>query len=282
MLLSALGFSMMGGFAKMLTSFNAPQLVFYRNLIGLVILLYSFVRFPVHQIGGKTGLLIFRGLMGTVALYTLLYNILHIPLGTALTYNTTNTIFIALLSFWVLREKLGLTAWICIAIGFIGVMLINRPSADVGWKYHIVGLVCGTSSAVAYLSVSSLNKYYDTRMIVLSFMVSGIVLPLIGMLISWTGIFPEDGLFVSNLRLPLGMEWVYLLGMGITALLGQYFVTKAYGHDKAGIVSVIGYSNIIFGIVIGVIMGDRFPDLQTLAGIALVMASGITISLSKR
>lgn len=283
MLMAALGFSVMGGFAKLLqTGFNAPQLVFYRNVTGLAVLLFSFARYPVQQTGGKPFLLIFRGVMGTIALYTLLYNILHIPLGTALTYNTTNTIFIALLSFWVLKEKLSPMAWGCILLGFIGVMLINKPSAEVGWKYHIVGLVCGISSSFAYLSVSSLNKYYDTRVIVLSFILSGVALPLLGTLIHWTGILQPDGLFVSGIRLPYGIEWVYILGMGLTALLGQYCVTKAYGYDKAGIVSAIGYSNIVFGIVIGVIMGDLFPDLQTLAGIGLVVLSGIVISLSKK
>ncbi len=101
MLVAALGFSLMGGFAKVLRgSFNATQLVFYRNLTGLIFLSYSFFAYPIQQKGGRLKLLIARGLMGTVALYTLLYNILHIPLGSALTYNTTNTLFIALLSFY--------------------------------------------------------------------------------------------------------------------------------------------------------------------------------------
>ena len=186
MLVAALGFSLMGGFAKVLkTSFNAPQLVFYRNLTGLIVLSYSFVHYPVKQSGGRLWLLITRGIMGTIALYTLLYNILHIPLGSALTYNTTNTLFIALLSFAFLKEKLNGIAWACIVIGFAGVLLIYNPSMDFGLKYHIVGLICGVTSALAYLSVSSLNRFYDTRIIVLSFLLSGIALPGIGMLLEW-------------------------------------------------------------------------------------------------
>src|SRR5688572_29905771 len=150
MLVAALGFSLMGGFAKVLRhSFSAPQLVFYRNLTGLIVLSYSFFHYPIQQSGGRLRLLIARGLMGTVALYTLLYNILHIPLGSALTYNTTNTLFIALLSFAVLKEKLNPIAWFCILIGFTGVLLIYNPSLDFGLKYHVVGLICGFTSALA-------------------------------------------------------------------------------------------------------------------------------------
>jgi drug/metabolite transporter (DMT)-like permease len=283
MLVAALGFSVMGGFAKMLKpSFNAPQLVFYRNLTGLLVLLYSFWRFPVQQTGGKLKLLVFRGLMGTIALYTLLYNVLHIPLGTALTYNTTNTLFIALLSWVVLKEKLSPKAWFCILLGFVGVILINKPSVDMGWKYHVVGLICGVSSAVAYLSVSSLNKYYDTRVIVLSFILSGILLPLAGMLLGLIPGMPHDEFLVSEFRLPVGIEWFYVAGMGLAALMGQYFVTKAYGHDKAGVVSAIGYSNIVFALLIGLFLGDAFPDVQSLMGILLVMVSGVLISLNKK
>lgn len=283
MLVAALGFSLMGGFAKSLKpSFNAPQLVFYRNLTGLIVLIWSFIQYPVQQTGGKTGLLLFRGFMGTIALYTLLYNILHIPLGTALTYNTTNTLFIALFSFWFLKERLSVTAWCCILIGFTGVVLINKPSVDVGWRFHLVGLICGISSAMAYLSVSSLNKYYDTRIIVLSFILNGVLLPLVGMALGWITDLPHDDFFISDFRLPQGIEWIYITAMGLFALLGQYFVTKAYGYDKAGIVSAIGYSNIVFALVIGIILGDGFPDWQSFTGIVLVMISGVVISMTKR
>lgn len=283
MLLAALGFSVMGGFAKVLKhSFNAPQLVFYRNLTGLIVLSFSIFHYPVKQTGGRLTLLILRGLMGTVALYTLLYNILHISLGSALTYNTTNTLFIALLSFTFLKERLNGIAWFCIVIGFTGVLLIYNPSMDFGWKYHVVGLICGITSALAYLSVSSLNKYYDTRVIVLSFLCSGIVLPGIGMLLHGPGNLPTDEFFISSFRLPRGIEWFYISGMGVAALLGQYFVTKAYANDKAGIVSAIGYSNIVFALVIGIMLGDPFPGLRSLIGIMLVIGSGVLISVSKR
>jgi drug/metabolite transporter (DMT)-like permease len=283
MLVAAAGFSVMGGFAKVLKySFNAPQLVFYRNLTGLLVLSYSLFRYPILQSGGKLWLLIGRGLMGTVALYTLLYNILHIPLGSALTYNTTNTLFIALLSYFFLKERLNGIAWFCIAIGFTGVLLIYNPSLDFGLKYHIVGIICGVTSALAYLSVSGLNKYYDTRIIVLSFLLSGIALPGIGMLLEWLTPLPTDEFFITWFKLPQGIEWFYIAGMGVAALFGQYFVTKAYSNDKAGIVSAIGYSNIVFALVIGIILGDPFPGLRSLIGILLVIGSGILISVSKR
>lgn len=69
--------------------------------------------------------------------------------------------------------------------------------------------------------------------------------------------------------------------MGISALLGQYFVTKAYSNDKAGIVAAMGYSNIVFAVVIGLWLGDAFPDALTLTGMLMVIISGVAISRRK-
>jgi drug/metabolite transporter (DMT)-like permease len=70
--------------------------------------------------------------------------------------------------------------------------------------------------------------------------------------------------------------------MGSSALFGQYFVTKAYGADKAGIVSAISYAGIIFSIFIGMLLGDAFPDAVSLLGILLIICSGLMISFIKK
>jgi drug/metabolite transporter (DMT)-like permease len=283
MLLAALGFSLMGASAKLLKgSFNAGQLVFYRNAIGLLFLSVSLIRYPPKQSGGKTGWLMFRGLMGTTALYTLLYCILHMPLGTAMTYNLTSAIFIALFSFIFFREYHGRIVLIAVLIGFAGMVMVYKPGMHLPWYYHIAGLISGVSSAIAYLTVGRLANYYDSRMIVLSFLVSGVMLPLISMMLHYLGGIPDNGLLIIGFRWPVGMEWVYLLLLGITALFGQFFVTKAYGADKAGIVSVFGYANIIFSVLLGLLLGDSFPDILSLTGILFIIGSGVLISLEKR
>ena len=66
-----------------------------------------------------------------------------------------------------------------------------------------------------------------------------------------------------------------------SAFFGQYFVTKSYGADKAGIVSAIGYSNIIFSVFIGMALGDAFPDLISATGMLCIIASGVIISVVK-
>src|SRR5687767_6778488 len=233
MLLAALGFSIMGGAAKSLKeSFNAGQLVFFRNAVGLAVLLVGFAIKPPVKKQGKFHLLLFRGLMGTIALYTLLYCILHLPLGTAMTYNLTSALFIAIFSFLLFREYHGRVVLFAVLLGFSGMLLIYKPAIHFPWYYHLAGLVSGITSALAYITVGRLNKYYDPRIIVLSFVLTGFLVPLVLMTMQAVFSIPADEVFFVQWRWPQGNEWFYILLMGIAALFGQYFVTRAYGSDK--------------------------------------------------
>lgn len=279
MLLAAMGFSIMGGAAKLLKgSFGAGQLVFWRNAIGLLVLFAGFlIRPPVNK-GGKFHLLLFRGLMGTTALYTLLYCILHIPLGTAMTYNLTSALFIAVFSFLAFGEYHGRYVLLAVLLGFTGMLLIYKPAMHYPWFYHVAGLTSGISAALAYMTVNRLSGHYDPRVIVLSFIGTGVLVPTLFMVIRAIFSLPADDIFFIEWRWPLGKDWIYVGVLGLAALFGQYFVTKAYTADKAGIVSAIGYSNIIFSVFIGMALGDAFPDWLSLSGIICIILSGIIIS----
>ncbi|MBL0131426.1 MAG: DMT family transporter [Chitinophagaceae bacterium] len=283
MLLAALGFSVMGGAAKILKgSFGAGQLVFWRNSIGLIVLIAAFIIKPPVNKGGKFHLLLFRGMMGTTALYTLLYCILHIPLGTAMTYNLTSALFIAVFSFLLFREYHGRIVLQAVLLGFLGMLLIYKPAMHFPWYYHVAGLVSGITSALAYITVNRLAGYYDSRIIVLAFIGTGVLVPSVLMFVRYTGNLPADDVFFINWRTPVGIEWLYVLWLGLAALFGQYFVTKAYGADKAGVVSAIGYANIIFSVFIGMALGDAFPNWMSSLGILCIIGSGVIISLVKK
>lgn len=284
MLLAAAGFSIMAAAAKMLRfDFNAGQLVFWRNMIGAIVLLPALIWRPVQKKrGGKTGWLVFRGFMGAFSLYALLYCVINMPLGTAMTYNLTSTIWIALFSFFFFKEFAGYPVLLCIAIGFAGMLLVYQPNMHLPWYYHIAGFISGISSAIAYLTVGRLNLYYDPRVIVLSFIVGGVITPLLSMAIQHFSGLPENGTWLISWKWPAGGQWIWIILMGISALFGQYFVTRAYGADKASLVSAISYANIVFSILLGVLLGDHYPDLVTVAGILLIILSGVLISMYKQ
>ncbi len=101
------------------------------------------------------------------------------------------------------------------------------------------------------------------------------------MLIHYIAGLPADDVFFIDWQWPQGIEWLYISSLGLFALFGQYFVTRAYGADKAGIVSAVSYANIIFSVFIGMALGDAFPDLMSWSGIFCIISGGIIISLIK-
>jgi drug/metabolite transporter (DMT)-like permease len=283
MLLASLSFAFMGGFAKVVSSHLAGlEITFFRNIFGVLIIGFSIYRFPLKQKGEKPLLLLFRGLMGFLALLAYFYIIAYMPLGEVVTYNKTSPIFVAIFAYIFLGEKLNKISIFAIILGFIGIILIAKPFGGEFNIYDILGIFSGIGAALAYTSIRELRKYYDTRAIVMSFMGVGTIAPLILMLITPYINAPKELEFMfSEFILPTKKEFLYLTLMGLSATLSQYLMTKAYEHTKAGIVGTISYTNIIFAMIIGIFLGDSLPSISTILGIILVITSGLLVAFSK-
>ena len=281
-LLGAFIFALMGAFVKVAgRSMNSVSIVFYRNVVGLVFILLTLYKKPLQNKGGRFWLLMFRGSVGTLSLFALFYNVSVIGLGKAITYIQTSTIFVAVLAIIFLKERLSIWGWLAIITGFIGILFVFRPNLGGDLKTDLLGIFNGLFAAAAYTSVRELKKWYDTRSIVLSFMGWGVFLSLLFMLLAPVVKIRNLEFLFSPFEWPQGITWFWLFLVGITAMLGQVFITKAYGEEKAGVVSTIGYANIPFAILIGFMLGDPFPDLFTIIGILLIITGGVVIAIRR-
>ena len=283
MLLASLSFACMGGFAKVVSQVLPPvEVTFFRNIFGVVLVGISIYRVPLKQTGGKFWLLIFRGSMGFAALLAYFYIMAHIPLGEAVTYNKTSPIFVAIFAYIFLKEKLHISALVAIVLGFVGIVLVAQPEAGGFDKYDILGIFSGIGAALAYTSIRELRKYYDTRAIVMSFMGVGTLAPLLLMLITpYVNVSQDFDWMFARFVMPQGVEWGYVTAVGVFATMSQLLMTKAYELTKAGIVGTISYSNIVFAVIIGVMLGDPIPEFWTILGIILVITSGLLVALVK-
>jgi drug/metabolite transporter (DMT)-like permease len=206
----------------------------------------------------------------------------HIPLGTAVTYNKTSPIFVAIFAYLFLNEKLHKSALLAIVIGFVGIVLVAQPEGGSFSKYDILGIFSGIGAALAYTSIRELREYYDTRAIVMSFMGVGTIAPLILMLVTpYVNVSEEFDWMFAEFVMPVGIEWLYVTAVGISATVSQLLMTKAYELTKAGIVGTISYTNIVFAVIIGVMLGDPIPNIWTVLGIILVIISGLMVALVK-
>jgi drug/metabolite transporter (DMT)-like permease len=270
MLLSALIATLSGAVAKVLSETMDPiEIVFYRNLLGVVIILFSLKKIPVSIDTSKLHLLVLRGVFGTLAMLLFFYTIANIPLGIAVVLNKTSPFFVTILAYYLMKESISANTIVALIIGFLGVILIIKPFGIEISIDHLYGVFGGFFAAAAYATIKKIKDIYDARIIMLSFMGIGVIIPLL--------IF----LFTPYAEFQIHTDpfvWLLLALMAILSTASQWLLTRAYSLSRASIIGVIGYSSIPFAVGFGVMLGDSLPDMYTFFGIALIAFGGILIS----
>jgi drug/metabolite transporter (DMT)-like permease len=281
MLGSALISALNGALTKILSEdISALEIVFFRNFIGVFIILYALKHTAPKLTGGKIHMLFTRGLFGFMAMILFFYTITVIPLGEAITLNKTSPFFVTLLAYFLLHEHLSRRTLFALLIGFLGVVLIAKHFGMSFSYAHFLGILGGFFAAAAYTTIKKIKDIYDSRVIVLSFVGMGTLLPALLFLIapfiqapvSLSFLFPE---FVMPNTLHV---WLLIILMACISTLSQWLLTKAYSASNLSVIGVVSYTNIPFAIGFGTLLGDTFPDTLTFLGIVFIVLGGILVS----
>lgn len=268
MIVAALLFSLMGVCVKEgAQNFTPVELVFWRTLFGVLMLgipacLYG-QRFATPHFKGH----LVRGCAGYVSLLLTFYAIVHLPLVTAVTLTHTAPMFLALLSVLWLKERFSGRMAAALALGFVGVTLLLRPTmAGDLWFYGLVGLASGAASGFAYLHVRELGQLGEPEWrIVFYFALLSTVFG--AALVTFTG---WHALTLNNIG--------PLLGLGLTATLGQLAMTRAYKVGRKLVAANLSYLSVVFSSLLGALLwGDTLP-LDSCVAIAVIVCSGIVTS----
>jgi drug/metabolite transporter (DMT)-like permease len=268
MLIATFFFALMGTFVKLGGgNFTTTELVFYRSSISLFFIM-SIMRWnKVSYSSNYIRLHLTRSSIGFISLLFFFYAIKHLPLSTAISLNYTSPLFLGLLMPLILRRKIKRWLFLAVAIGFIGVFFILKPTFEnQNYFAGLVGLISGLGAAMAYLFVTQLGqlKEPDLRTIfyftLISTFCSGIMM-----------LFDE----IHNIQ----FKYILILfGLGVSATIAQIAITKAYRVGNTLGNAGLSYLTIIFSTIIGVVWFGEFIDWQTTFGILLIIISGIFAS----
>ncbi|MCW8895754.1 MAG: DMT family transporter [Sulfurimonas sp.] len=281
MLAGALISAMNGALTKILANeMSALEIVFFRNLLGVALILYALKHTAPKLSGGKFYMLISRGVYGFLAMILFFYTITVIPLGEAITLNKTSPLFVSILAYYLLKEHLSFNTIFALIIGFLGIILIVKPLGFSISYAHFLGILGGFFAAAAYTTIKKIKDIYDSRIIVLSFVGIGTILPALGFLLAPYVDAPEAISFMFPIfSMPDTMYvWSLIIFMGLISTLSQWLLTKAYSASKVSIIGVISYANIPFAVGFGWMLGDALPDMYTYMGIGLIIIGGILVS----
>lgn len=280
MVLGAFFFASMAVCVKIASAwFHSAELVFYRGLIGAV-LMWLLARQQGVTLGTQyPGMHLWRSLVGVTSLGTWFYAIAGLPVATAITLNYMSSVWIAafLLGGIVLTWTPGqgvarlirqgpLT--VTVLAGFVGVVMVMRPTVASDQIFAgLMGLLSGFASAFAYMQVSALSKLGEPETRIVFFFALASTLAG-GIATAITGGSPWAG-----------WNTLWLLPIGVLATLGQLCMTRAYGKGGTLVVASLQYSGIVFGAMYGVLLfGDRIT-LPAWIGMGLIIASGVIATI---
>lgn len=265
MLVAALGFAIMGALVKVgAQKFSSIELVFYRSLFGLV-----FIGLFVSQkkLSLATPVIrkqLSRAGVGFTALILFFYAIAHLPLATAITLNYTSPLFLAVLTPLLLSEKPKKALLVALAIGFIGVILLLKPTINKSeWLAGFLGLLSGIGAALAYVHVKQLGQANepDWRTVFYFTLVSSVC----------AGVW----MLFNHFHKLAWSDLPVLIGLGVSATIAQLALTRAYRTGDTLVVASLAYVTILLASIFGVIWWQEHLSVEAWLAIGLIILSGI-------
>lgn len=274
MVLGAFWFSVMSLGVK-LAGQRLPsiEIVFVRGVITLALSYWLVRRAGLHLPGRRPGLLVVRGLFGSLALTCFYFSLVHLPLADATVIQYTNPIFTALLAAWVLGERMPARAVVFVATSLAGVMLVARPgflggtSTPIDPLHVAIALLGALSSASAYVMVRRLRGIDHPLVIVLYFPLVTVPLTFPFVLAGWVW--------------PSPWEWAVLFGIGASTQAGQVYMTRGLQLEAAGRATSVGYLQIVFAAVWGLIVFGELPDVWGFIGAAVIVVSTVMLARTR-
>lgn len=253
-----------------LQKYPGHELVLARSIVSFAISLFVIKQRKLPVFGNNKKWLIIRGLSGTIALTIFFYTIHYLPLAIASTVQYLAPIFTVILAMIILKEKVKALQWFFIAVSFTGVALItfDKLSGNVGpeeisFFWLGLGILSAVFSGLAYTAIIKLKKTDAPITIVFYF-------PMIAMPIMILLCF-------YSFTMPRGIEWLFLLLIGIFTQFAQILMTRALHLGTASTITPFQYLGAVYAFLIGYFVFDETLSLIVNIGIGLAI-SGVIVN----
>lgn len=215
----------------------------------------------------RTGLVMLRAISLTAGSLTMGLALRYMPVAETVAIVYLSPFLVMIAAIPLLGERAPMVGWIGAGLGFLGVLLIIRPSAGLngfGVALSLINACC----AASYHILSRVLAKTET-MAAMLFHTAWVGLVAFLLMIAVTGVGP----------MPQGMDWALLLALGVLATVGHFLFTAAYREAPASVLAPINYLHLVWAAILGWIVFGHAPDGVTVLGMALVAVAGAGIAL---
>jgi drug/metabolite transporter (DMT)-like permease len=246
---------------------STSAIVFFQNFISLVLFLPWALHHGVSEL--KTRHLLLhgvRGLGGVLSQALMFIAILKMPLMNTVLLSNSAPLFIPLVAWVWLREKITLRIAGSLIVGFVGVLLILKPGPSLLRNpAALVATAAAVCSAVALVTVNQLSSTEPTYRILFYYFLTASLLTAPFLPLGW--------------KAPTEKQWLILVGIGVCQAASQLLIIIAYRYAKPGRIAPFNYSVVVFSGLTGWIVWHNQPDALALIGVLLVSGGGILTTL---
>ena len=263
--LAALGFAIMYALIKGVgLEFGIAQLVFFRSLVALLIfspmLLQNRHLLKTNRLKGH----LLRSIFGLASMFCLFVSAPHIPFTDLTLIIFTMPLFVTILSYPLLKEKVARNQYLIVIGGFIGIFIATEPETNNFTIYYFLAVAGSALYGLAVITIRQLGEteapgttfFYFT---IICTILSGCTLPF-----DWIS--------------PNSMDWAYLFGIGVFGGLAQFAMIKAYKLAPANLIAPVEYTQFLWAIVFGLVIWGEVPSLKTYIGALIIIGAAFALS----
>ncbi|WP_415286957.1 DMT family transporter [Candidatus Pelagibacter sp. Uisw_104] len=267
-------FGILAYFSFSILDATQKTLILYHSVFQLLLVKYFFVLFlslveskrknNIHFYKSKSiKLQIFRSLLSVIESGCFVLSFKYLSLADAHSVGSLAPVIVVALSAIFLKEKVSTKTWIAIFVGFIGVLIILRPTSSIFDPKALLPLLAAFALGLYQVVTKKVSEHDATET---SLFYTSII-----------GIFAMSFL-ASNFWSPISSSsYILFLIVGIFFSLGIYLQIIALSMASASIIQPFHYTLIFWAIIFGYIFYNDIPDLFTIVGAVIITLSGIFV-----
>lgn len=188
--------------------------------------------------------------------------VVYLPLADVMSFYMAGPIYVAALSHFLLDERVGWRRWTAILIGFVGVIVILRPSSAAVSLSSLYALAGSVAFAFAIILSRRLRGTTDTT------------------LVTWQtlgALLVGAALTVGNWSAPSALDVGAMLLLGIVSCIAHLLITRALKLAPASTLAPLHYTLLLWAVVFGLVFFGDVPGPRILTGAAIVVLAGLFI-----
>ena len=206
---------------------------------------------------------IFRSILSVLESGFFVLSFKYLSLADAHSVGSLAPVIVVALSAIILKERVSTKTWIAIFIGFIGVLIILRPTSSIFDPKALLPLVAAFVLGLYQVITRKVSEYDPTEVSLFYTSVIGIII--------MSFLAPSFWISIDS------SSYIFFLAIGVFFSLGIYLQIIALSKARASIIQPFHYTLIFWAIILGYIFYDDVPDFYTIVGASVITISGIFV-----